>query len=253
MNLRNYFTLLFVVHSCLLCYANSQFRIVDGKSVNIEAIPYMVSLHYEKNFKCAGSLISMEKVITAAHCLKDTKAKLFVVKAGVTNIVTETGQCRTVKKIIIPDYKRNTKNMDIGAIKVSEPFIQSPQVNYITICSTELRPGKPIKVSGWGSTSVYSTDHVAELRTIIVPIVGTSECANRYQTIGRTLTKSMMCAGMCGSGAARGDSGGPGVVGGELCAVVSFGRFREIPAFPVVFTNITYKKVLKFIQKVMTW
>ncbi|XP_067634868.1 trypsin delta-like [Eurosta solidaginis] len=250
MYLRNYFTFLFALHSCVLCYANSRFRIVGGELSSIEATPYMVSIYFDEKHECAGSLVSMEKVITAAHCLQDRPARLFMVQAGVTNRVRETGQCRAVEKTYIPStYKANTRNMDIAAIKVSEPFCESPQVSKIPICSTELTPTTPMQVSGWGSISERRRDHVAKLRTTVVPIIATSDCANKYRRIRKCLTKTMLCAGLGGSDACYGDSGAPGVVGGELCAVVSFGRGCGRSEFPGVYTNITNKNVLKFIEK----
>ncbi|XP_067634866.1 trypsin alpha-like [Eurosta solidaginis] len=252
MNLRDYFTIFFAVLSSLFSYAKSRFRIVCGELLRIEDSPYMVSIYHIKTHICAGSLVTMEKVITAAHCVADKEAKILVVKAGVTNRVSETGQCRTGMEVFISyAYEAKTYHMDIAGIKLSTPFIKSPQVSTIPICSTQLTPNTPMEVSGWGSTSESSKDTVAELRTTVVHIIAKTLCANNYHTKGTTVTKIMICAGLNGKDTCHGDSGTPGVVGGELCAVVSCGVGCGRPEFPGIYTDMTNKNVQWFIDKFM--
>ena len=52
---------------------NNQPRIVFGEDVQIGQIPWMVSIYYKEKFLCGGSIISELHVLTAAHCLSNTR------------------------------------------------------------------------------------------------------------------------------------------------------------------------------------
>ncbi|XP_067633984.1 hypodermin-A-like [Eurosta solidaginis] len=251
MNLRNNFAVLLVGLSCLFINTNSKFRIVKGRSSNIADSPYIVSLHIGGKHKCGGSLVTMRIVITAAHCLKYYKAKEVIVVAGVTYL-SQPGQSRIARRLYIPfGYSRTTNNMDVGAIKVRTPFIPGPLVQAIQLCNTELKLGTKMQISGWGATNPKIIEATNTLQTANVPIVSTRDCASRYGVIGRILTKTMICAGSGGTDTCGGDSGGPGVVKGRLCAVVSWGAKCGDPYFAGVYTNVNNAKVLKFIKKAM--
>lgn len=43
-------------------------RIINGKLIGIEKVPYQVAIHRSNRFDCGGSLISEEFVLSAAHC-----------------------------------------------------------------------------------------------------------------------------------------------------------------------------------------
>ncbi|XP_067633743.1 seminase-like [Eurosta solidaginis] len=255
MNLRINFVLLFVVLICRFTYTSSRFRIVGGNSSNISDSPYMVSLHYGNTgitiFFCAGSLVTMQIVVTAAHCLGDRSANLITVVAGVADI-RQTGQRREVERTFQAcNYNFMTYDMDIGAIKVRTPFIQSPAVNAIPLCSTKLKPGTQMQISGWGKTNENEQDYQDVLRTTVVPIVPQRDCARSYKSVNQIIYKSMICAGLGGTGSCEGDSGGPGVVNGKLCAVTSLSVGCARPAFPGIYINVNNKKVLSFIKKLM--
>ena len=50
-----------------------QVRIVGGQEVKKNSIPWQVSLRYraEKMAFCGGSIVTPDKIVTAAHCVMD--------------------------------------------------------------------------------------------------------------------------------------------------------------------------------------
>ncbi|XP_067630450.1 seminase-like [Eurosta solidaginis] len=247
MNFGNHLAVLFVVVACFVASTNSEFRIINGTSADIKDSPYMVSFHYNGKYYCAGSLITLQIVITAAHCLQPYTQKFITVVAGRTDI-RETGQSRNVHAIFVPrSFRLSTRDMDIGAIKVLKPFIPGPKVGTIQLCKTKLKPGMQMQIFGWGATDLNIMKPVNVLQTSSVPIAKTKDCAALYKPRGTLLTNTMICAGCGGSDACEGDSGAPGVVNGRLCAVVSLGIGCADPQFPGVYTDVNNAKVRRFI------
>ncbi|XP_067641832.1 seminase-like [Eurosta solidaginis] len=248
MNLRNYFAILLVALSCPVTYTNPQFRIVNGKPANIKDSPYLVSLHHKKQYFCAGALVTMKTVITAAHCLTRRETNLMIVVAGVTDI-RKTGQRRKVDRAIIPPaYDAKTKSMDIGAIKVRKPFKRGATVNIISLCMSKPATGTQMRVSGWGTKNPNIVIPENTLQTTVVPIVEKSFCETRYKLAGVILTNTMICAGCGETDACIGDSGAPGIVNGQLCTVVSKGIGCADPNYPGIYTDVNNSDVRRFIN-----
>ncbi|XP_067634012.1 seminase-like [Eurosta solidaginis] len=251
MNSRTHIVLLLVLLSCLLTNTNAHDRIVNGTPSNITVSPYMVSLRNLGTYFCSGGLVTLKLVITAAHCLTVFRVEHVSVVAGVTSL-QETGQRRRVHTLYYSkSFNSTSRTMDIGAIKVRRAFIAGPTVTTIPLCRRKLKLGTKVRVSGWGVTYENSTDYVDILRTAVMPIVRRQFCAYHYKTVSIILSPSMICAGRGGIDACIGDSGAPGVVNGQLCGVVSFGKGCARANFPGVYTNINNAKVRRFIRNVM--
>ncbi|XP_067634243.1 trypsin-2-like [Eurosta solidaginis] len=233
MNLSNYLALMLVLLSSLLSDASSRFRILKSNYSRIEDRPYMVLLLDSLKYFCAGSLVDLETVITAAHCVKKREARYIDVKAGVHD-TRERGELRSVQCLIIPPtYDEETRHMDIAAIKLSSPYTKSSTIKPIALCRTELKPSTQMRISGWGAIRKDSIENTELLRTAFVDIISKQDCASCYKQI-QALTPSMICAGLGESGGDRcyGDSGAPGVVNGKMCTVVSTGKGCGDPNYP---------------------
>jgi secreted trypsin-like serine protease len=108
-------------------------RIVGGEETDIQEFPYLVTLRlYDSNsLKCAGTIISDQNILTAAHCLykKDEFLPKLRIYAG-TSVLC--GKCRSIYHINAifshPDFEgkftgKNNYHNDIAVIKVSETYI----------------------------------------------------------------------------------------------------------------------------------
>ncbi|XP_067634285.1 trypsin-like [Eurosta solidaginis] len=252
MNLRINIVLLLVVLSFRFTYTSSPFRIVNGSPADIDEMPYIVALTYhddDYHAFCGGALVTMQIVVTAAHCLVKRAPRHITVLAGRANI-RRPQQGRKVESTFHScSYNPKTKHMDVGAVKLEAPFDKSPTVKVIPLCNIDLKPGTPMHVSGWGATCP-DKDYQTILRKSVSNIIREEECKWYYQY--EHIYKSMICAENEGSGFCFGDSGGPGVIDGQLCGVVSFTAHGcATSLYPLVYTNVKYIGVLRFIQKAM--
>ncbi|XP_067634010.1 trypsin-like [Eurosta solidaginis] len=251
MKVHGYLTIIFFV-SCFGSITNAQDRIVGGNITQIANSPYIVSLSNNNVYYCAGTLLSMQHVITAARCIAGLPITRILVRAGRTNL-NETGrQSRRVQQMYYPvNYNPTTRFMDIGGMKLRRPFNPTPRVGFAPRCNTVMSPGTQMRVSGWGSTSEGSTINVPNLRSVTVPVVNWTNCSNQYQTRNIAITRTSVCAGNGNGDACSLDTGGPGIVNGQLCGVVSLGFGCNRPNFPGIYTNLNNPNVAQFVTNIL--
>lgn len=213
-------------------------RIVGGRPVHIDDMPYIVNLRKRGSFYCGGSLITPKCVLTAAHCTNKAKAKDITVQAGATYL-DETFNKRSVKKIFLPEsYSKKTLDNDIAIFLLNAP-LRGRFIQTIDLSDDAPQKGDFVKVSGWGLTKENGT-FSQQLRSVYVQVLDHEECRTAYHN-HRNVTKSMFCAMVPGvKDACAGDSGGPAVLDEQLVGVVSWGRGRECARkkSPGVYVNI---------------
>ncbi|KAG5672473.1 hypothetical protein PVAND_002600 [Polypedilum vanderplanki] len=219
-------------------------RIVGGQIMQIESVPYMVSIFYKNNHLCGGSIISRQWIISAAHCVVDTDAKNYWVRSG-SSRKSRGGTVTNAEKIIPhPDYDTKTLNYDFMLLKISHPLIYSERQQPIKIADDSSRAyfaGEEVLTSGFGLTQ-NDMESNEFLRGVIVKFSSKNECLKAYPEI---ITENMVCAGSQNNqDSCQGDSGGPleSLRTGELVGIVSFGMSCADPSYPGVYSKVSKVK-----------
>jgi len=203
-------------------------KIVGGSIAPVGAWPWQVALLFNGSSPefgqfCAGSLITEEWVVTAAHCVTSSSGvpKLpssIDVQAGIHTLSSNEGQRRDLSAIVVhPSYDSNIFDDDIALVKLSSPVTLNSTVSTIVPLTPEdgslADPGVTATVTGWGTTSSGGPSSDVLLQ-VEVPIVSTSDC-NSSTSYNGGITVNMLCAGSIEDGgidSCQGDSGGPLVV-----------------------------------------
>lgn len=217
-------------------------HIVGGHS-----IPWQVQLRGTFSdgstvYFCAGSLLSKEWVVTAAHCLPPEYQEKM--KSGIEFSLSLGGQYLDglasqlipfgVEDIFINEQYDDQKSYnDIALIHLREAASASSSIQTIQWPSKSDLPiiaaGLTATVSGWGSAYLDRTVAGEPVR-VDVPIVAESRCESFVGDLGGTYGDAVLCTDATGNGPCLGDSGGPLFVYYNrrylLIGIVSYGFYH---------------------------
>ncbi|OXA61921.1 Anionic trypsin-1 [Folsomia candida] len=176
--------------------------IVGGVPATPYEFPHIVDMRLSPyGHWCAGSIISPEWVVTAAHC-SDSAMTSYTLTAGEHNItsggVEGTEQVRQVVKIIIhPGYgSPHRYENDIALMKVAPPFDLSTIVQPVVVPDVNFAPTSIATVAGWGVLTQGGA-YPDVLMKVDVPFVDDATCNANYVEYGGT-AESMICYGEAG-------------------------------------------------------
>lgn len=224
-------------------------RIVGGEQATPHEFPFQITLLFNGQHICGGSIYNADTIITAAHCGEiSSNPASFSISAGRHNIrIPElTAQNRRVVSVVLhPEWPGDTGlSNDIAIMKLDSPLNFTVNAVGPILLEDDPNPTGVVTVSGWGDT-LEGGSSPANLRKVDVPIVSDDECRESY---GQSeIEDSMICAGVPAGGrdACQGDSGGPMFrknANGNftLVGVVSWGLGCARPGYPGVYTEVSY-------------
>uniref|UniRef100_A0A8C1VEQ9 Transmembrane serine protease 3b n=1 Tax=Cyprinus carpio TaxID=7962 RepID=A0A8C1VEQ9_CYPCA len=226
-------------------------RIVGGNLSRSGLVPWQVSLHYQNQHLCGGSVISERWILTAAHCVYGfAQPVLWAVYAGIINQPLGVTEALSVEKIIYhANYRPGGLSYNIALIKLKLPLSFNDQVVPICLPSygESFEDGQKCLISGWGATEDGGEASVS-LHIAQVPLLPSRDC----RRLG--LTSWNICAGFSegGAGTCQGDSGGPLACQGSGWTLVGAASWAESCGQknkPGIYTSIS--EALTWIQQQM--
>jgi len=250
---------------CGLAKRQSGGRIVGGETTEVNEYPWKIFVLIGR-WDCAGSLLSDQWMLTAAHCIDfGTPESSIKVRLGEHNIRTSSESQLLklgIEKIVYhPNFDWETYNYDLALLKLEAPVNFNAYPHIRPICLPESTnnnyAGYDAIATGWGRlglNDVFSN----VLRDVTVKVITNAECkATSYAD--EKIFDSMLCAGVPNGGkdSCSGDSGGAlmtsgagnGVTPGqnyELIGVTSWGEDCAKAEYPGVYARVT--KALNWIK-----
>lgn len=246
-------------------------RIVGGTVAADRAYPWLVALEDNTGDQfCGGTLISKNKVLTAAHCcfsgsnLSPDPVGPLRVRVG-SNQRGIGGQVfKVASQAIHPKFNPITLDYDVAILTLktsaTNPLTLSDNVNIVKLpeacddltCLTGgANPGTTVLTTGWGATADGADDSSPELLEISIPVVSNADCQTAYGE--EEISDRMLCAGVVGKDSCQGDSGGPLFAylsetrTGLQTGIISWGD--ACAAGYGIYTRISNSEIRAFIRK----
>ncbi|KAG5322236.1 CTR1 protein, partial [Pseudoatta argentina] len=137
--------------------------------------PYQVSLKFNGEHMCGGSILNKYNILTAGHCAKRLNQRdlnYLKVHAG-TNFLDIPGAVYDVESVSVnSQYNEDSINNDIALIYLKNPITYNRLVQPINLVTSDNKlEGKPCTLSGWGTTSVggRTPNNLQEIELIVYP------------------------------------------------------------------------------------
>lgn len=178
----------------LVAGVNCGRRIVGGRRIKYSDAPYAAALFKNNYYFCAGSLISENFVLTAAHCFASDShnPQDYRVRVG-SDDRSNGGVLAHIQAIYIhPEFKMETINNDFTLLLLEEGIDFPLHVEFANLPepNTQVNTGDMMLIAGWGVTESKKSSQY--LLGAAVPIYDIAKCKKSYHN---QITDAMICAG----------------------------------------------------------
>ncbi|KAF5290668.1 hypothetical protein FQR65_LT01958 [Abscondita terminalis] len=225
-------------------------KIVGGSIASKGQFPYMISLRFQRNHTCGGSIATNYLIVTAAHCVDGRPAEDFAVVAG-SNKLNQDGLWVRISAIDMHmEWNPNTVANDVAVITLSNPITNTVLTQPIPLEKNWIEGGTPCVLSGWGITS-YPGEVPNDLQYFEGTVLSLNDCKTALsENMEYPLTDGNVCAfAKEGVGACKGDSGSPLVANGKQIGIASWAVLCA-RGLPDVYANFNKIFLARTVQKV---
>ncbi|KAH8381645.1 hypothetical protein KR093_010235, partial [Drosophila rubida] len=249
------------------CGSSLSTRILGGDATQPGQYPWLARIAYRNrtngriSYRCSGSLIASDYVVTAAHCVVNLVSDLEIGQdcaGSAANNCSAPNLFGVARVLVHPNYDQPKYANDIALLN-----LRTKLVSFTPIClplnSTAALANRLIGqmgvVAGWSTNSETNNNNSssnftssASARFIRLPIVNTTSCAITYANLSENfqqpivITPNHLCAqGQPMNDVCRGDSGGPFMDDGTSGILNANGRYTllGIVAFGPTLCGVT--------------
>lgn len=228
-------------------------NIVGGVPSNFTKHQFIAAIvsHEDADYRCSGTIINSNTILTAAHCIRDLKLTIIIGQYNLTG-KREIGSSvhKVVKEVIHTGYEFSVNVIvhDIALLKF-EPslndrrrYVKLNIDKSIDLVSRVKNTGNGL-ILGWGRKEESDLTSSSILLETRVPIRTPRYCKEKLEAIGsRYFKKQHVCAGWDNGirDACQDDSGGPLLLETNLqVGIISFGVSCAKPESPGVYTRVS--------------
>ncbi|CAH3989067.1 collagenase-like [Pieris brassicae] len=205
-------------------------RIVGGSPANLGQFPFfaglLANLRGGGQSVCGSTLISSNRVLTAAHCwrTRQFQGQSFIVVLESAYLFRGGLRINSNRVQMHSGYNMDTLVNDIAVIVIQNVGFNN-NIRSINLASGSNQfAGSTARAIGFGRTGDSSSGGITNnqvLRHVNLPVITNQECARVYGS--RTVISSTICTAGSSRNICSGDSGGPLVLNNVLIGVTSFG------------------------------
>lgn len=139
-----------------------QSRIIKGRNVRKDQLPYMVGIIQKHNTYlpmslCGGAIINNRVILTSASCIEDFTNeldKLIAILGSPSPSSTNSFRIKIDAVKIHPKYNSKTQAFDLALIRTSDEIVFSSLIQPIALPTSDLRDEVNATASGWGLLEV---------------------------------------------------------------------------------------------------
>ncbi|XP_062382257.1 tryptase-2-like [Sardina pilchardus] len=239
----------------LLCKFTGCLSIMGGRDAQRGAWPWMVLMEdFEdgRSWRCGGSLVSDQWVLTSADCLDYMMSGPAVLpessfaRVGELSLMEPSGRKVKLKRAVLhPDYW--TLHTNVGLVQLQEAVSFSDTVQPVLLPSPrdQFSPHTECWITGWGQVAKgKELGGKKTLQELQVPLIDEATCRQMHPK----KTNSTMCADDLrgGKGSCEHDHGGPlvCVLAGEVerrfvqVGIISFDRGCGRVGVPTLYEDV---------------